>query len=139
MTVGQILLFEVEIMRLWKNLFLFAVGGCSYMTMEFLWRGWSHGSMFLAGGTCFLLLGRLERLKHPPAIRALEGAAVITAVELITGLITNADHRVWDYRDQLFNYRGQICLGFSLLWIPISLGGMVLYRLLDTGVERKMR
>ena len=39
---------------------LFLLGGTGYVLMELLYRGRSHYSMFLAGGVCFLLLGKLE-------------------------------------------------------------------------------
>ena len=120
-------------MRVWKGLLLFAVGGCGYMGLEFLWRGWSHGSMFLAGGSCFLLLGKLRRT-NPQLflpLQAMTGAGIITSVELLTGLLVNRDYQVWDYRNVPFNYHGQICLPFSLLWIPVSLGAMLLYDVLE--------
>ena len=98
---------------------LFCLGGSAYVGLEVLFRGRSHGSMFLAGGSCFLLLGRLRTLPLP--LQALAGSGIITAVELATGLVFNRDHRVWDYRDLPLNFRGQICLPFSLLWIPVSL------------------
>lgn len=101
------------------------------MTLELAWRGWSHGSMFLAGGTCFLLLGRLNALRIPPAIKLLLGSAVITGVELTAGLLFNRNYTVWDYRNLPFSFLGQICLPFSLLWIPVGSGGMGLYRLLE--------
>ena len=56
---------------------------------------------------------------------------MITLVELATGLLVNRDHHVWDYRESPMNYRGQICLPFSLLWIPLSVLGMALYGLLQ--------
>ena len=89
--------------------------------------------MFLAGGSCFLLLGGMgKRLsRRSPAIRALAGAGVITAVELAAGLMANRQYTVWDYRDMPGNFLGQICLPYSLLWMPLSLGGMYLYRKLD--------
>lgn len=89
--------------------------------------------MFLAGGTCFLLLGKLNdtRPRLTPALRGLLGALVITAVELLTGLLANRNYQVWDYRQSPFNFHGQVCLPFSLLWIPVSLGAMALYRQLD--------
>jgi len=118
-------------MNFWKKLLMFAAGGCSYMGLELLWRGWSHGSMFLAGGSCFLLLGRLGRSRMKLPLRALTGAGVITGIELLTGLVANRDYSVWDYRNMPMNYRGQICLPFCLLWIPISVFGMLLYRVLD--------
>jgi len=123
-------------MKLWKNAVLFYLGGAGYMTLEFLWRGRSHGSMFLLGGTCFVLIGRLgKRMRAMPLPAKLPFfAAVITALELLTGLAVNADYSVWDYRDMPLQYRGQICLPFSLLWIPVSYLALLLYR----GAEGKL-
>ena len=104
------------------------------MALEFLWRGRSHGSMFVLGGSCFLLLGRLYKRcrRICLAVKMLIGAAIITALELLTGLVFNRDHTVWDYRQLPCQFRGQICLAFSLLWVPVSLIAMVLY----SGAER---
>ena len=120
-------------MGFWKKSVLFCTGGCAYMGLELLWRGWTHGSMFLAGGTCFLLLGKLETLRPrlPLVLRAGMGAVVITSVELLTGLLFNRSYGVWDYRDVPMNFHGQICLPFFVLWIPLSLGAMGLYTLFD--------
>ena len=46
-------------MGLWRYSVLWYLGGMAYTGMELLWRGWSHSSMFAAGGTCFLLIGHL--------------------------------------------------------------------------------
>lgn len=121
-----------------KSIF-FAAGGCSYVGLEFLWRGWSHSSMFLAGGSCFLLLGQLQkRTAHLPlAYRGFAGAGIITGIELLTGLLANRDFRVWDYRNMPGNFLGQICLPWSLLWIPVGLGGMYLYKQLDKLLPQK--
>ena len=126
-------------MNLWKKSILFATGGCAYMALELLWRGWTHGSMFFAGGTCFLLLGKLEQTQPrlPTPLRALVGAGIITCVELATGLAANRSYAVWDYRNMPLNYHGQICLPFSLLWIPVSLGAMRLYVSLDGHLLKK--
>lgn len=110
---------------------MFLLGGVGYVSMELLWRGWSHISMFLAGGTCFLLLGALNRVKKIPLLlRGLVGAGIITGVELVTGLLFNADFHVWDYRAVPMNFLGQICLPFTALWVPISIGAMILYNAL---------
>ena len=116
-----------------KQLLLFTLGGIGYLGIELLWRGWTHPSMFFAGGSCFLLLGKLEQAEPrlPLIPKAVTGAIIITGVELLTGLIINRGYNVWDYRDVPFNFHGQICLPFSLLWIPVSLGGMQLYSLLN--------
>ena len=120
-------------MEFGKRVLLFCVGGIGYVALEYLWRGWSHSSMFLAGGSCFLLLGKLNsvqpRLNLP--LRGLAGAGIITTVELLAGLLVNRDYRVWDYRNLPMNYQGQICLRFFLLWIPISLLAMALHHLLS--------
>ena len=118
-------------MKYAKYPLLFCTGGTMYMTLELIWRGWSHGSMFLAGGTCFLLLGKLGTARLSPLLRSLCGAAVITGVELTAGLLINRNYSVWDYRQMPFSFLGQICLPFSLLWIPVGIGGMLLYRALD--------
>jgi uncharacterized membrane protein len=113
---------------------MFFLGGVGYVSLELVWRGWSHFSMFLAGGSCFLLLGQLDKVKKTPLwIRGIFGSAVITAVELMTGLIFNRGYQVWDYRGAPMNFLGQICLPFTVLWMPISVGAMLLYRT----VERK--
>ena len=114
-----------------KNALFFALGGGAYVGLELLWRRRSHISMFAAGGVCFLLLGELEKKKLPLPLRALAGSGIITGVELAAGLLVNRDHRVWDYRQQPGNFRGQICPGYSLLWAPVAVGAMELHRFLD--------
>lgn len=118
-------------MGFWKKSVLFTAGGCAYVGLELLWRGRSHSSMFLAGGSSFLLLGALERRHLSLPVRCAAGTGAITAVELITGLLANRDYAVWDYRQAPFNFLGQICLPFSLLWVPVGLTGMRLYRILE--------
>ena len=115
---------------------LFLLGGAGYIGLELLWRGRSHVSMFFAGGTCFLLLGGLQKTKLSPAITCLLGAGVITAVELAAGLLVNRSFRIWDYRQMPVNFLGQICLPFSLLWVPVSFGAMLLYRYLERHFQR---
>ena len=56
---------------------------------------------------------------------------MITAVELAAGLLVNRDYHIWDYRGLPLNYRGQVCLPFSLLWIPVSSAGMGLYGMVN--------
>ena len=99
------------------------------MGLEVLWRGWSHGSMFLAGGVCFLLIGHLGEMKPvlPVPVRMVLGSGIITMVELAAGLLFNREYRVWDYRGQVGNLWGQICPTFSLLWIPVALAAITLY------------
>lgn len=109
------------------------------MALEMLWRGRSHISMFVAGGICFLLLGQLNRVKPrlPLALRCLAGAGIITCVELAAGLLANRDYSIWDYRQLPLNYHGQICLVYSLLWIPVSLFAIALHNTLEKRLMKK--
>lgn len=120
-------------MGLLRKTALFTLGGAAYVGLELLWRGRSHSSMFLAGGSCFVLLGQVEKQTLKLPLRALVGTGVITGVELLTGLLVNRDHSVWDYREMPLQFKGQICLPYCLLWMPLSLGAMKLYRFLDRG------
>ncbi len=120
-------------MKFMKQILFFFIGGASYVGLELLWRGRSHVSMFLTGGACFLLLGKLNRTdpRLPLLPRCFVGAGIITMLELLAGLLFNRDYTVWDYRHLPMNYHGQICLPFFLLWLPLSFGAMKLYQLLE--------
>ena len=65
------------------------------------------------------------------------GACMITGVELLTGLLVNRNYSVWDYRGMPLNFRGQVCLPFTLLWLPLSVGGMLLHKAMDRRLQRK--
>ena len=127
-------------MKIWKNAVLFYAGGAAYLSLELLYRGRSHGSMFLAGGTCFLLIGRLNhvRPKLPLAVRAAVGALIVTMVEFAAGLLVNREYGVWDYRDQPGNLMGQICPLFTALWVPLSLLAIFLYGSMESGLDAKL-
>ena len=127
-------------MKIWKNCLLFYTGGTVYLSLELLYRGRSHGSMFIAGGLCFLLIGQLNRVepKLSLPLRALVGAAIVTMVELGAGMLVNRKYQVWDYRNQPGNFMGQICPLFSALWIPLSLAAAVLFQKMDAGLQQKM-
>ena len=106
-------------------------GGFIYYCVELLWRGHSHPSMFIVGGICFLLLGVINNyLPWTMGLvkQALVGAATITAVEFISGLILNVrlGFNIWDYSDAPLNILGQICLPYSFAWIFLSVIGIFL-------------
>ena len=122
-------------MKFWKQILLFYLGGMAYAALELLWRGRTHGSMFLLGGACFVILGMIRKLRLPWHTSGLLGCAAVTAGELATGLAVNRSYTVWDYRTMPVNFMGQICLTFSLLWIPVSLFAMMLYGILDREIS----
>lgn len=110
----------------------FLVGGTAYVALELLWRGRSHWSMFVLGGLCLCLLDLLGRsgLRFPAQV--LLGTVAVTALELLAGLVLNRALRleVWDYSGLPMQLMGQICLGYSLLWLPVCAAGLLLARLL---------
>lgn len=115
-----------------KGLTLFLFGGATYALLEVIWRGYTHVTMFVLGGVLFIVLGALnENLLEwdtPLFIQGLIGAVVVTSAELISGIVLNLwlGMNVWSYSDIPFNFMGQICLPFSLLWVPVSMAAIVL-------------
>lgn len=114
-----------------KYLFIFAIGGLLYVLIEHLWRGFSHWTMFALGGVCFVFLGLINEIipwQMPLWQQMLIGAAGITVLEFLSGCVVNLwlDWHVWDYSGMPGNILGQICPLYTLLWLPVSLAGIVL-------------
>ena len=103
---------------------LFCVGGTIYILFEMGFRGYSHWTMFIVGGLCFLCIGALNNRigwDFPVEYQCLIGAVIVTIIEFISGYIINIKlgWDVWDYSNMPFNLLGQICLPFAILWLPI--------------------
>lgn len=114
-----------------KYLCLLIIGGSIYYDIEILYRGYSHISMFLLGGICFVLIGLINEIMPWDVyieIQTLIGAACVTVLEFITGCIVNLwlGLHVWDYSNLPFNILGQICLPFALIWIPLVFIAIIL-------------
>lgn len=110
---------------------LFCIGGALYNIIEILWRGYTHWTMFLVGGACFNLVGRIHTIcKRGLFARCALCSCVITAVEFISGCLFNLRLKmnVWDYSDMIFNIKGQICLLYSVLWGMLSVIALPVYR-----------
>ena len=101
--------------------------------METLWRGYSHVSMFILGGLCFILIGLISEhyFKFQKNIikQMVISSLIITALELVFGLVLNVrlGLGIWDYSSLKFNFMGQICLIFSVLWFFLSLPAIIFY------------
>lgn len=114
-----------------KNTILFLIGGVLYIAIELLWRGHTHWTMFVLGGICFYYIGRVNEdfTWDMPLIKQMFiGAVVITMLELLSGILVNGVYNlnVWDYSNMPFNFLGQICLPYSILWFFISLPAIAL-------------
>lgn len=114
-----------------KHLTLAMMGGLLYILVETVWRGYSHWTMFVLGGLCFLALGLINEVlpwETPLWKQVLLGASVITCLEFLTGCIVNLwfNWNVWDYSGMPGNVLGQICPQYCILWLPVSLVGIIL-------------
>ena len=114
---------------------VFLTGGAAYSLLEILWRGYTHWTMTITGGVCFTVLYILHvyGLRIPFLARCVIGSAAITLVEFAVGCTVNLwlGWGVWNYANVPGNLLGQICLPYSLLWMPVGLAGAEFYRLLD--------
>ena len=127
-----------------KIALLFITGSLLYPVLELLWRGSTHSSMALAGGICLVLINlicREKMRKKSLAAKCAAGSLIITSVEFVFGVSVNLvmGLKVWNYSSLPLNILGQVCLPFSLLWVPVSMGAMGLYQLLDSGINRQTK
>ena len=113
-----------------RYILLFLLGGFSYCIIEILSRGYSHISMLIAGGLCFVLIGNLNRKRKDLSLvsQMFLSTFIITGIELVTGLIVNVwlELEVWDYSDLPYNFMGQICLLYTNVWFFLSVLGILL-------------
>lgn len=111
-----------------KEPILFCVGGTAYNVVEVLYRGYTHWTMFVVGGLCFILIGLINEIfSWETALwkQMLIGGAAITAVEFVAGCVINLllGWNVWDYSQLPLNVLGQICVPFYFVWVLLSLVG----------------
>lgn len=111
--------------RIKKYPLLFLIGAVGYGSIEMIWRGYTHWSMMIAGGLCFILFSIVsERMSgHHILLQATICALGVTAIEFVFGLVFNLWLRmeVWDYSNMPFNILGQICPLFTLMWAGIAI------------------
>ena len=105
------------------------IGGAIYILIEIVFRGWTHWSMLFCGGAASLLLYIIANFSRDALWKkCLIGAAVITTVEYVFGLLLNIKFgwQIWDYSRQWGNLYGQICPIFSLYWLILCVPGLKL-------------
>lgn len=127
----------MRITKLIKWMILFITGGVIYISLELLFRQRSHISMFLLGAVCFVAIGLID--EYFPKIQLIPeciiGGLIITVLELLVGLIFNKDYSIWDYRNMPLNFKGEICVSFSVLWCLISMVAIEL----DNYLRKKLK
>ena len=99
---------------------IFIIGGILYGLIEIIFRGYTHWSMVITGGLCFLIFYILNITlpTNSLLLRCIVSVVVITTLEFYTGYIVNIllKWNVWDYSSLAYNLKGQICLTFSAIW-----------------------
>lgn len=111
--------------------FWFTFGAMAYITIEVLYRGYSYPLMGVCGGVAVVfldLLGRRGICGEEILLKGAAGAALITALELGIGLLSRGGALpvMWDYSSVPLNYRGLICLPFTLVWFLLSAAACVI-------------
>jgi uncharacterized membrane protein len=112
-------------MKFCKYLFLFVFGGGTYYAIEMFSRGYSHWTMFVLGGVCFILCGILnewQAVRFTLLQQMVLSMLMITFLELSCGVILNMwlKLNIWDYSRVPLNVYGQICLPYACVWFGLS-------------------
>lgn len=108
---------------------LWLIYGQVYMTMEGIWRGWTHISMLVVGGLCGVIVGLLNQIPTKLKIwqQCVIGTTAILFLEFVSGCILNLwlHLGIWDYNNVgvcvyghyvPLNFYGQICIPYAVLW-----------------------
>lgn len=107
-----------------NKFFLFLLGAGGYSFLEIASRGFTHWSMAITGGVCFLgILMISQRFVHRSLwTQAALGGALVTGVEFCVGVMVNLilGWQVWDYSDCFGNVLGQVCVQYTFYWCLLS-------------------
>ena len=117
--------------KLMEVLFLWGIGGAIYYSFEIIFRGFSHWSMFVLGGICFVFFyiqGKMVHWQDSLVRQTLRCLVFVISSEFITGIIVNKwlGLNVWDYSKLPFQLFGQICLPFAVIFSGLCAVGIIL-------------
>jgi len=114
---------------IYKTASLFVIYAFFGWCLEVVYQAVEHGKFinrgFLNGPYCpiygfglIIVYGALEPLKENILVLYFGAVILTTALELITGFLLEKifAQKWWDYSQERFNFKGYICLKFSLLW-----------------------
>lgn len=126
-----------------ERVLIFSIGCFGYGFLEILWRGYTHWSMLLTGGSCFSSLYRLHsRLKSRCLLKkCFLFSWIITGYEFLAGCLFNKIFHlnVWDYSNQPGNLWGQICPLYTFLWFLLAFPLVFICSTLTTGIAKLRR
>jgi len=113
--------------KIGKNIILFLVGFCMYITIETCFRCYSFWQMGICGGIAVVILDKINDTLSWDVdimIQGTLGMLLITLMEFIIGLLWSVFPRIphmWDYSNMPLNYHGIICVPFMVIWFMLSL------------------
>ena len=116
---------------IFKYLSLFSIGGLLYYFIEILLRGYSHWTMFILGGMCFIYAGIQNEntaWNYPLWKQLLKVDIFVLISEFISGCILNLwlNLNIWDYSNLKYNILGQSSLLFAFLFLPLCFIAIIL-------------
>lgn len=117
---------------------IYALGSLGYCIIEILWRGYSHWSMTVTGGVCFMMIYYVNDFlsRKNVWIKSLISAVAITLMELAVGCVINLvlGWSVWDYSDRPISLLGQICLEYFILWYLLCIPATLISEQIKTNI-----
>ena len=126
----------MRLKKIKKYSLLFTLGAVGYAAIEVIWRGYTHWSMMIAGGVCFILFSLVAEVMKGKKLltKAMICALGVTAVEFVFGVVFNLWLKmdVWDYSHMPLNLLGQICPLFTVLWCGIAMAFLPLAEVINT-------
>ena len=122
------------IVKFKEFMYVYAIGSIGYSFVEVLWRGYTHWSMGILGGFCFIIIFIIDGILENNSIifKSLISAICVTIAEFLTGIIVNRYLKlnVWDYSQMKFNLLGQISLVYSIFWYLLCIPCHILCKIL---------
>ena len=119
--------------RLLKMICIGMFGGCLYVFIEYLFRGFSSPIMFLLAFFVSQLLMILNDtvLTYDDyyEIQVIYGTFICVIFEWLFGVLFNSNFNIWDYRNLPFTFHflnDQVNLIFCLAWLFICMWGIPL-------------
>lgn len=114
---------------IYEYLLIFMIGGCAYYYTEVAVRGWSHWSMFVLGGMCFLFFSLQKKAywwNQSIFCQMFRCLTFLLIGEFITGCMVNLwkGWNVWDYSQVPLNLYGQICFPMALIFAILCYFGL---------------
>lgn len=114
-----------------KNVVLSVVGGLSYGIIELIYRQKTYYLMILCGAIAIILLDKINDYiswDMDILLQGCIGSLIITGMEFTIGnlYLMGIVPKMWDYSNIWLNYKGIICLPFSLIWILLSICAILL-------------